>query len=90
MCEGDYRGCGQGLQVCGERVSCEALVRGLSKGCGCVDGGPSSRASRVWIEAGCIEGVVREASVPGCVTGREFQCRTEGVVRECSGGCGQV
>lgn len=37
--QGGYRGCGQGLQVCGERVSCEALVRGLSKGCGCVDGG---------------------------------------------------
>lgn len=55
-----------------------------------MDGGPSSRASGVWIEVGCIEGVVRKASVSGCVTWREFQCRTKGVVRECSGGCGQV
>lgn len=64
--------------------------------------GVSVRAVGVWtgdpvpgllgvrIEMGCIEGVVREASVPGCVTWREFQCRAEGVVQECSGGCGQV
>lgn len=36
------------------------------------------------------EGVIREASVPGCVTWREFQCRAEGVVGDCSGYCGQV
>ena len=53
-------------------------------------GGPSSRASGVWTEVGWVEGVIREASVPGCVTWREFQCRAEGVVGECSGGCGQV
>ena len=40
MCEGGYRGCGQGLQVCGERVSCEVLVRGLSKAVGVWMGDP--------------------------------------------------
>lgn len=40
----------------GERVSCEALVRGLSKACGCVNGGPSPRASRVWMEVAAVQG----------------------------------
>lgn len=70
-------------------VSSEALVRGLSKSCGYVDGGPHPRTG-VCVDGGsCSAGLQVWSRRPHywSVTWREFQCRAVGVVRGLQGGC---